>query len=105
MKESLPRPHRLTARQERFCELIAAAESQTNAWLLAGYKVSREVARRNAAEALNLKPRMNANKILKINTFHDDPFSPWSAISSCALRENRRHALKCQMRQPKICNC
>jgi hypothetical protein len=43
---------KLNARQERFCELVAAGESQTDAWLKAGYKVTRDVARRNAAESM-----------------------------------------------------
>jgi hypothetical protein len=44
----------LTARRERFCALIASGESQADAWIKAGYKVSREVARRNAAESLTI---------------------------------------------------
>lgn len=43
---------KLTVRQETFCELVASGESGTEAWLKAGYKVSRGVARRNASEAL-----------------------------------------------------
>ena len=42
----------LTVRQERFCELIAAGKGNADAWLEAGYEVSRGVARRNASEAL-----------------------------------------------------
>lgn len=42
----------LNARQERFCELVASGKSQTDAWIKAGYNVTREVARRNAAESL-----------------------------------------------------
>ena len=42
----------LNARQERFCELVASGNSQTDAWIKAGYNVTREVARRNAAESL-----------------------------------------------------
>lgn len=49
----------LTVQQERFCEFIAAGENQTEAWLKAGYKVSRSVARRNAAESLT-KPDIKA---------------------------------------------
>jgi hypothetical protein len=47
-----PKPRKLTVRQEKFCELIAAGKSGTDAWLEAGYEVSREVARRNASESL-----------------------------------------------------
>ena len=57
MRDTPPAAHHLTVRQERFCERIAAGENQTDAWLLAGYKVSREVARRNAAESLK-NPRI-----------------------------------------------
>ena len=49
-----PAKRKLTARQERFAELVASGESQTDAWLQAGYKVSRSVARRNAAESLTI---------------------------------------------------
>ncbi|MCF7675527.1 MAG: terminase small subunit [Akkermansiaceae bacterium] len=50
----------LTSRQQRFCEFVAAGETQTDAWLRAGYKVSRNVARRNAAESLT-KPDIKAH--------------------------------------------
>jgi phage terminase small subunit len=49
----------LNWRQEQFCELIVAGKSGTDAWLEAGYKVSREVARTNAAESL-ANPRIEA---------------------------------------------
>lgn len=52
-----PKQRALTVRQERFCELIAAGRSGTDAWLEAGYEVSRDVARTNAAESL-AKPRI-----------------------------------------------
>lgn len=42
----------LNVRQERFCEFVAAGESQTDAYLKAGFKVSKSVARRNAARLL-----------------------------------------------------
>jgi hypothetical protein len=42
----------LNVRQERFCEFIAAGESQTDAYLKAGFKVDKSVARRNAARLL-----------------------------------------------------
>lgn len=54
-----PKPRKLTVRQEKFCELIAAGKSGTDAWLEAGYEVSREVARTNAAESL-ANPRIAA---------------------------------------------
>ena len=50
---------RLTVQQERFCERIAAGDNQTEAWLNAGYKVSREVAAVNANESLR-KPKIKA---------------------------------------------
>lgn len=52
-------PRKLTVRQERFCELIASGKSGVDAWLEAGYEVSRDVARTNAAESL-AKPRIQA---------------------------------------------
>ncbi len=42
----------LNVRQERFCEFIAAGETQTDADLKAGSKVDKSVARRNAARLL-----------------------------------------------------
>lgn len=51
-KRAAGKERRLTVQQERFCERIAAGDNQTEAWLNAGYKVSRSVARRNAAESL-----------------------------------------------------
>jgi hypothetical protein len=54
-----PNPRPLNVRQERFCELVASGKSGTDAWLEAGYNVSREVARTNAAESL-ANPRIEA---------------------------------------------
>lgn len=45
-------PKAPNVRRDRFCELIAAGDKPADAWIAAGYKVSREVARRNAHEAL-----------------------------------------------------
>lgn len=45
-------PKTLNVRQQRFCEFIAAGESQTDAYLKAGFKVDKSVARRNAARLL-----------------------------------------------------
>jgi phage terminase small subunit len=42
----------LNIRQERFCEFIADGESQTDAYLKAGFKVDKGVARRNAARLM-----------------------------------------------------
>jgi predicted HAD superfamily Cof-like phosphohydrolase len=42
----------LNVRQERFCEFIAAGESQTDAWIKAGHKVKRNVAKSAANRAL-----------------------------------------------------
>ena len=42
----------LNVRQERFCEFIAAGESQAEAYLKAGYKVPRADARKHAAAAM-----------------------------------------------------
>lgn len=42
----------LNVRQQRFCEFIAAGENQTEAYLKAGFKVDKSVARRNGARLL-----------------------------------------------------
>jgi len=42
----------LSARHQRFCELIAAGESGTDAYLQAGWKSSRAAARANASKLL-----------------------------------------------------
>lgn len=42
----------LNVRQERFCEFIVAGECQTDSYLMAGFKVDKSVARRNAARLL-----------------------------------------------------
>ncbi len=49
-----PTKHRkLSVRQERFCELIAAGKTGPDAWIEAGYQVkNRDVAKANACEAL-----------------------------------------------------
>jgi len=49
----------LLPRQERFCEFIASGMSGTDAWLAAGYKVERNVAKANASESLT-KPDVAA---------------------------------------------
>ena len=49
-KPAKPRP--LTVQQERFCEFIAAGVNQTEAYIKAGYRVSREVAKVNACRML-----------------------------------------------------
>lgn len=76
----------LTDRQERFCELVASGESQTNAWLLAGYKVSRDVARRNAAESMT-KPDIAA-RVAELRMPH---------TASAALSKARKHELLMQI--------
>lgn len=57
--KSPAKPRELNQRQQRFCELIAAGESNTEAWLKAGYRVSREVAAVNANESLK-NPKIEA---------------------------------------------
>jgi phage terminase small subunit len=42
----------LTVRQERFCELVAAGKTLTDAYIEAGYNVSRNTARANAAASV-----------------------------------------------------
>lgn len=42
----------LTVRQERFCEFVVAGDSQTEAYLKAGYKVPRDDARKHAARMM-----------------------------------------------------
>lgn len=62
-QKSPPKPRPLNVRQERFCELVAAGESYTEAWLKAGYDVTRDIARRNATEAMSkpvIKARVDA---------------------------------------------
>jgi len=76
----------LTDRQQRFCELVASGESQTNAWLLAGYKVSRDVARRNAAESMT-KPDIAA-RVAELRMPH---------TVSAALTKARKHELLMQI--------
>jgi hypothetical protein len=76
----------LTDRQQRFCELVASGESQTNAWLLTGYKVSRDVARRNAAESMT-KPDIAA-RVAKLRMPH---------TASAALSKARKHELLMQI--------
>lgn len=49
----------LNIRQQRFCEFIAAGEKPADAWLKAGYEVTRYVAQRNAQESLS-KPVISA---------------------------------------------
>lgn len=58
-KKAPPKPRKLTVRQERFCELVASGKSNTEAWLGAGYEVSREVAAVNAHESLR-NPKIEA---------------------------------------------
>ena len=49
--KSIPakKKNRLNIRQDRFCELIATGECQTDAYIKAGFKTSRDNARKNAA--------------------------------------------------------
>jgi hypothetical protein len=42
----------LNARQELFCQFVAAGTSQTDAYMKAGFKATKEAARRNAARML-----------------------------------------------------
>lgn len=42
----------VNARQERFCEFVAAGESQTDAYIKAGYKVSKDDARKHASRMM-----------------------------------------------------
>ncbi len=60
-KESKPNPKArpLNVRQERFCEFISSGESQTEAYLKAGWKVTRLSARVNASDLLT-KPNIKA---------------------------------------------
>lgn len=59
----------LNVRQERFCEFVAAGESQTDAYLKAGFKVSKSVARRNAARLLtNADIQMRVSELRKPQT-------------------------------------
>jgi len=42
----------LNSRQERFCEFVAAGESHTDAYIKAGFKTTKDAARRNAARMM-----------------------------------------------------
>jgi len=55
-----PKHRALNVRQQRFCEFIVAGESQTDAYLMAGWKVTRKSARVNASELL-AKPNIKAH--------------------------------------------
>lgn len=57
-KKTTARKRGLNARQELFCQLVAAGTSQTEAYIKAGFKTSRTNARKNAA-------RMTANDGIK----------------------------------------
>jgi Terminase small subunit len=46
------KPRELNVRQQRFCEFIVAGESQTDAYLKAGWKVPRTTARFHAARLI-----------------------------------------------------
>lgn len=45
-------PKNLNVRQQRFCEFVAAGDSQTDAYLKAGFKVPRDDARKHAARLM-----------------------------------------------------
>jgi tRNA G18 (ribose-2'-O)-methylase SpoU len=47
------KPRELNVRQQRFCEFIVAGVKPADAWLQAGYEVTRFVAQRNAQESLS----------------------------------------------------
>lgn len=47
-----PMKRPLNVRQERFCEFIAAGESQTGAYIKAGFRVSKADARKHAARLM-----------------------------------------------------
>lgn len=54
-KKAAPKPAKpraLNVRRDRFCEFIVAGKTPADAWIKAGYQVTREVARRNAHESL-----------------------------------------------------
>lgn len=50
--QTAPKPRKLNQRQERFCEFVVAGESQTEAYLKAGFKVPRGDARKHAARLM-----------------------------------------------------
>lgn len=51
-KSNTGKTTKLNTRQEKFCEFIVAGENQTDAYLKAGYKVTRDVARKNATRMM-----------------------------------------------------
>lgn len=81
-KKDANKPRKLNVRQQRFCELVASGETQTEAWLKAGYKVTRGVARRNAAESLT-------NPVIRKRIA--DLRAPQTA--ALALTKSRKHEL------------
>lgn len=53
VKKKAPTPRQgLTIQQERFCEFVAAGDNQTDAYIKAGFKTTKESARRNAARMM-----------------------------------------------------
>lgn len=64
-----PKTRPLNVRQERFCELVAGGMNGTEAWIEAGYPVSRTVAAANASEALgNPKIKSRIDQLRKPQT-------------------------------------
>lgn len=59
---------KLNAQQERFCEFVAAGLCQTDAYLKAGYKATKEAARRNAARLMTNADVSNRVKELQKST-------------------------------------
>lgn len=51
-KQKPARKPAINARQELFCQFVAAGDNQTEAYTKAGFKATREAARRNAARML-----------------------------------------------------
>ena len=76
----------LNVRQDRFCEFIASGETQTDAYIKAGFKVAKSVARRNAARLLT-----NAD----IKSLIAKLRAPQTAAA--ALTRDRKRAILCRI--------
>ena len=81
----------LNVRQARFCEFIAAGESQTDAYIKAGFNVDKSVARRNAARLLtNADIQKRLSELRKTQT--------QAALST---RDHKRRTLFMLMEDPR----
>lgn len=81
----------LNTRQERFCEFVAAGESQTDAYLKAGFQVDKSVARRNAARLLTNADIQNRVAVLRGS----------QTRAALSTRDHKRRTLLTLMEDPR----